>query len=192
MDSKDFISELKKGKNEAYDKLVDMYSQKIYYLCLKMLGNPSDAEDAVQTTFLKIYKGIKNFEGRSGLSTWIYKIAMNTCNDILRKRKTNFMVPLIAENGENEENIKFDIVDKTENVEDAVLRREREKLIYECIYLLPHGHRKFIVLRDLEGFSYAEIARILDMNIGTVKSGINRARSKLMEILKTHSDNGEF
>ena len=189
MENKKFISELKNGKSEAYDKLIEEYSRKIYYLSLKMLGNPTDAEDAVQTTFFKVYRNIDGFRGQSELSTWIYKIAVNTCNDILRKRKTSFTVPILAA---NDEKPILDIEDKSQNVEEAILKREREKLVYKCIYLLPDGHRKFIVLRDLEGLSYAQIAEILDINIGTVKSGINRARAKLTELLKEHSRGEDF
>lgn len=184
MNDEKFVSQLKKGDSEAYNTLISAFSKKLYYLCLKILGNSTDAEDAVQTTFLKVYKGISSFEKRSGLSTWIYKIAINTCNDMLRKKIRENVMPFPEYDSENF----FEPADDSESVEDTILRREREKLVYNCIHKLSPGHKKFIVLRDLEGLSYLEISQILNLNIGTVKSGINRARSKLINLIK---ENGE-
>lgn len=174
-----FISELKNGDNEAYSRLIEMYSRRLYYFCLKLLGSTADAEDAVQTTFLKIYNGISRFEERSGLTTWIYKIAYNTCNDILRKRKNECNV-------EKSDDIYLTVADERENVENEIVRREQEQIVYECIYRLSNVHRRFIVLRDLEGLSYAKIADMLNLNIGTVKSGISRAREKLLKLVEEY------
>lgn len=174
-----FISELKNGDNEAYLRLIEMYSRRLYYFCLKLLGSSADAEDAVQTTFFKVYNGINRFEERSGLTTWIYKIAYNTCNDILRKRKNEYVF-------EKSDDIYLTVADEGASVEDEVVRREREKIVYECIYRLSSSHRRFIVLRDLEGLSYAKIADMLDLNMGTVKSGISRAREKLLKLVREY------
>ena len=187
---KEFISQLKNGDNEAYEKLIAMYSKRMYYLCLKMLGNSSDAEDAVQITFLKVYKGINKFEKRSELTTWIYKIAINTCNDILRKRKNEYLLSNLTANDEQTEDFYYKVADEKENIEETILRKERERIIYDCIARLSEIHRKFIVLRDLEGLSYQQIANVLDMNIGTVKSGINRARGKLIKLIKEYENRG--
>jgi len=189
MDKK-FISELKNGDNKAYEKLISMYSKRIYYLCLKMLGNSTDAEDAVQITFLKVYKGINKFEERSELTTWIYKIAVNTCNDMLRKRKNEYVLSQLTANDEQTEDFYYRVADEKENVEDKILKKERERIIYECIGRLPELQRRFIVLRDLEGLTYAQIANVLDMNIGTVKSGISRARGKLLTLINEYENRG--
>lgn len=185
---KELVLKLKNGENEAYKQLISMYSKRLYYLCLKMLGSELDAEDAVQTTFFKVFKAINKFEERSGLTTWIYRIAVNTCNDILRKRKRDCLVSQHTVNDEQTEDFYSYISDDSENIEEKILRRENERIIYECIYKLPYLQRRFIVLRDLEGLSYAQIAGILDLNIGTVKSGINRARSKLIKLIKEYED----
>ena len=187
---KEFISALKNGDSRAYEKLVLTYSKRIYYLCLKMLGNSSDAEDAVQITFLKVYKGINKFEKRSELTTWIYKIAVNTCNDILRKRKNEYILSNLTANDEQTEDFYYKVADEKENIEEKILRKERNKIIYDCIGRLSEVHRKFIVLRDLEGLSYQQISNILNMNIGTVKSGINRARGKLTALIREYENRG--
>lgn len=183
MNKEKFISKLKNKDNDAYDTLINMYSKRIYYLCLKILGNTCDAEDATQTTFLNVFRAIENFQGKSQLQTWIYKIAVNVCNDILRKKiRQNHINTYFSK--ELEETY-HNVADEKENIEEKILKNERKKVVYNCIYKLPQNHRKFIVLRDLENLSYEEIANILDMNIGTVKSGISRARGKLMSLIKT-------
>jgi RNA polymerase sigma-70 factor (ECF subfamily) len=181
------VQKLKNGSHEAFNELVELYSKKLYYLCLKMLQNEKDAEDTVQNVFLKAYLNINKFEEKSSLSTWMYRITVNVCTDLLRKRKKEIIVPLYnTDNDENEYNI--EIEDEKANTEKTVIENERKQELFKAINCLNESHKKLIILRDLEGLSYDEIANILKLNLGTVKSGINRARAALLEILKENKE----
>lgn len=187
MDEKMLIQQLKKGDEQAFNEMVELYSKKLYYLCLKMLQSESDAEDAVQTVFLKAYTSISRFEEKSSISTWLYRIGVNVCMDLLRKRKKEVKAPLYSTNSE-EEQYELEIPDEKEHVEEAVLQKERKEALYRAIDSLKPQQKRFIVLREIENLSYEEIAKILKMNVGTVKSGINRARKALLEKLQKNTE----
>lgn len=187
MDEKLWMKQLKSGNEEAFNKIVERYSKKLYYLCLKMLQNEKDAEDTVQTVFLKAYQNIHRFEEKSSISTWLYRIGMNVCTDVLRKRKKEPVVSLYM-TGSGEENYLPEIPDEAENVEQAVLEQERKAALYAAIHTLKPKQKKLILLRDIEGLSYEEIAAVLGWNVGTVKSGINRARKALLEKLRENEE----
>lgn len=181
------VQKLKNGSQEAFNELVEQYSKKLYYLCLKMLQNEKDAEDTVQNVFLKAYLNINKFEGKSSLSTWMYRITVNVCTDLLRKRKKEAIVPLYNTDSDENEYI-IEIEDEKANTEKTVIENERKRELFKAINCLNESHKKLIVLRDLEGLSYEEISNILKLNLGTVKSGINRARAALLEILKENKE----
>ena len=183
----DLIKRLKNGDEAAFNELVSQYSKKLYYLCLKMLQSESDAEDAVQNAFLKAYMNIAKFEEKSTVSTWLYRITVNVCMDILRKKKKDNTASLYNTDDDENEYI-LDITDESENVEKKVLEEERKRELYKAIEKLKPKHKELIILRDIEGLSYDEIAAILKMNVGTVKSGINRARAYLLEKLKENKE----
>ncbi len=187
MDEKELIRQLKNGNEEAFNEMVERYSKKLYYLCLKMLQNERDAEDTVQTVFLKAYMNLHKFEEKSSISTWLYRIGVNVCTDMLRKRKKETVTSLYATGSEDEE-YALEIPDEKENVEKTVLERERKEALYQAINTLKPKQKELIVLRDIEGLSYEEIADILHMNTGTVKSGINRARKALLEKLEKNTE----
>lgn len=187
MDEKELIKQLKNGNEEAFNELVTRYSKKLYYLCLKMLQNETDAEDTVQIVFLKAYTNLSKFEEKSSLSTWLYRIGTNVCTDVLRKRKKETSTSLYAMSTDEEE-YALEIPDERENVEKKVLEHERKEALYQAINTLKPKQKQLIVLRDLEGLSYEEIAEILKMNTGTVKSGINRARKALLEKLQKNTE----
>jgi len=183
METDILVKQLKSGDQEAFNELVRLYSKKLYYLCLKILQNEGDAEDMVQNVFVKAFLNINKFEEKSSLSTWLYRITVNVCNDFLRKKKKENLVPLYNTDDDDKE-YELGIADEKENVEETVLENERKKELHAAIGKLKPKHRELIVLRDLEGLSYEDIAKILKMNVGTVKSGINRARAALLEKLK--------
>ena len=187
MDEKELIRQLKNGNEEAFNEMVQRYSKKLYYLCLKMLQNEKDAEDTVQTIFLKAYMNLSRFEEKSSISTWLYRIGMNVCTDVLRKRKKENTTSLYAVDSDDEE-YALEIPDEKENVEQTVLERERKEALYQAINSLKPKQKELIILRDIEGLSYEEIAEVLKMNTGTVKSGINRARKALLEKLQKNTE----
>lgn len=180
MTEDELTKKLKNNDNDAYSYLVDMYQKRLYRFCLKILKNSFDASDAVQITFIKVHTAITSFEKRGSFSSWIYKIAFNACNDILRQKKKSKYVFL----EDYKDFPKIHSKEKTPE-ENLIFYELNEKIRYE-IKKLPKNQQALIFLRDIHGFSYKETAHILSMKEGTVKSGINRARKKLKENLKKY------
>ena len=183
MSEKELLKLAKDGYTDAFEKLIDAHQQKIYNISLRMLGNEHDAFDASQDTLLKAFKYLNNFKENSSFSTWLYKIAVNTCLDHIQKSKRVNITSLnqTVDLKDNETEIQYE--DLNQNVEKDVLRNERERALYEALNQLPEKQREMIILRDIEGFSYEDIASIKNLNIGTVKSKISRARLSLKELL---------
>lgn len=149
-----------------------------------MLKNEQDAFDASQEALLKAFKYIAHFKEESAFSTWIYRIAVNVCLDILKKKKDAYNIISLEQQialKDNDVSVQFE--DKKQNVQEEVIKEERKRVLYEALDKLNPEHKKMIVLRDIEGFSYEEISKITNTNLGTIKSKINRARTALKEIL---------
>lgn len=180
MTEDEFLKKLKQGDNEAYSHLTELYQKKLYYFCLKILKNSFDAGDAVQITFIKINTAIGSFEEKSKLSSWIYKIALNTCNDILRQKKKSHL--LLSDS----EKTAFFLSQSEKSPEEALLLSELGQVMYSEIGKLPQIQKSLVILRDIHGFSYKEIGKMLSLKEGTVKSGLNRARKKLRKNLEKY------
>lgn len=190
MNEKELIKKCKEGYVEAFEELISSHQTRVYNIALKMLKNEEDAYDASQDALLKAFKYIKNFKEESSFSTWIYRITVNVCLDMIKKNKEKRNVISIEQQislKDNDVTIQFE--DKSQNVMEDILKNERKKVLHEAIDALPAHHREMIILRDIEGFSYEEIAQITKNNAGTVKSKINRARNALKKIL---TDNREL
>lgn len=184
MDEKELIKKSKEGYVEYFEQLIEPHQVRVYNIALKMLKNEQDAFDASQEALLKAFKYISRFKEEASFSTWLYRITVNTCLDILKKRKESHNTISLEQQislKDNEVSVQFE--DKKQNVLEDVIKEERKKVLYEAIDTLSDEHRKMILLRDIEGFSYEEIAKITGKNIGTVKSKISRARNSLKEIL---------
>jgi RNA polymerase sigma-70 factor, ECF subfamily len=182
----EFIESLKAGDSEAFDVLVNRYSANVYALLFRLTENVEEAQDLTQDTFLRALKAIKNFRGESNLKTWLFRIAVNETKNRWRwwkRRKNNSIVSLDAENNFNETPLSETIADVSENPEAAVLRREREFQLRKVLRELPPNFREVIILRDIEGLSYDEIAVALSTNVGTIKSRIARGREELRKKL---------
>jgi len=178
-DEKLWLDELKKGEKKAFRKLYDDYYQKVYGTAVTMLGNAEDAEDAVQEVFMKIYRKVSSFNGRSKFSTWLYRIAVNVCIDNVRRNKLRrFSTSSVEEGSLNE------LHDNGNEVERSVTSGEVNKITRKAITKLSPKLRTVVVLRDLQGFAHAEIADILGCSKGTVSSRLNRGRLKLRALLK--------
>lgn len=189
MNEKELIQLAKDGYTDAFEKLINEHQLTVYNISLKMLKNEQDAFDASQDALLKAFKYIKKFKGNSSFSTWIYKITVNTCLDYInksKKSKSNISLEQTISQKDNETPLQFE--DKKQNVLGKVLENEREKVLYEALDKLSYEQKEMIVLRDIEGFSYEEISQIKNLNIGTVKSKISRARLKLKELLLEHKE----
>lgn len=184
VDEKELIKKSKDGNIESFEKLIEAHQLKVYNISLKMLKNEQDAFDASQDALLKAFKYIGKFKEEASFSTWLYRITVNVCLDMLKKRKDSYNTLSLEQQislKDNEVQVQFE--DKKQNVLNDVLKSEQKKALYEAIDKLSAEHKKMIVLRDIEGFSYEEIAKITNKNLGTVKSKINRARASLKEIL---------
>lgn len=160
----------KKGDREAFSSLIRPSYKMLYSVCYSILGNAEDAKDAAQEAALSAYQKIKTFKDRSKFSTWLYRIALNKAKDVLKERSKKQNLPLDeAVNAKVEEGYDAKLVEMD-------LRAALQSLSVE--------QRELLVLRDIRGLSYEEMAAILDKNLGTVKSGISRARAALLSVLR--------
>lgn len=171
------------GSLMAFEELISSYEKKIYNYCLRMTNNREDAEDLTQEVFVRVYKNLKKFKGNSQLSTWIYRIAHNICIDRYRKAKV-VTISLSQPKGPEDER-EMDLPADDPSPEQEALRREQQKYLLEAISRLKPKYRTAIVLRDIQQHSYEEIAEILNLPLGTVKSHINRGRAALREAVRS-------
>jgi RNA polymerase sigma-70 factor (ECF subfamily) len=178
----EFIENLKSGDAAAFDTLVLRYTNDIYALLYRLTEDAEEASDLTQETFLQTFKAIKNFRGEADLKTWLYRIAINESRNRLRwwkRRRREKTDSLDAPIGGSETPLGETISGNFASPEDAILRREREKTLIKALRDLPGIFKEAVVLCDIEGLSYEEIAVALEINIGTVKSRIARGREEL-------------
>lgn len=178
---KELVDRSKKGDTDAFEKLIISYEKKIFNIALRMTGNREDASDIAQEVCIKIYKSINSFKENSSFSTWVYRITSNVCIDEMRKRKN---VISLTGTGPNDEDYELPVEDKGRLPEEIVESRETIRMLKKCIQELAPEYRIIIILRDIQGYSYEEISRILEINMGTVKSRLSRARNLLKDKLK--------
>ena len=172
----------RKQTEEHFERLAEENERKIYALCYHMMGNREDAQDCAQETMLRAFRAFDSFRRDAQFSTWAGKIAMNVCVDALRKRKDAYSLDAMRED------TGFDVKDESPGTYTLLEEKERKRLLKEGLSALAPEMRQMIILRDVQGMSYDEIAEILDMPLGTVKSRINRAREKLSVILRKSSE----
>jgi RNA polymerase sigma-70 factor (ECF subfamily) len=159
----------------AFGELVTRYESKVYSLAMKMLRNPEDAEDVLQDTFLRAYRGIKSFKGNSTFSTWIYRITANSALMRLRKKQ----LPQVSIEDSDEREAPISIADWAPGPAEQLLNQEMQKTMDEAIESLPPEFRQVFILRDVEELSNADVAEILDLSVAAVKSRLHRARLKV-------------
>ena len=184
MNERELIARLQKRDEAAFEELIRQYEKKVYTLCFRMCGNSEDAEEAAQDAFLALWRGIDRFRQESSLSTWIYRLATNACIDTLRRRKKQSGSVSL-----DDEELFVDAVDTSPQPQETVEHREEQQLLQEGLSALPEEYRKVLILREIEGLSYTEIAESASIELGTVKSRISRGRSLLRNFL---SGNGNF
>ena len=179
------LNALQNGDRAEFAKLVNMYSGPIYRLALKMLKNQQDAEDILQETFIKAYKALPEFEGRSKISTWLYRIATNEALMFLR-RKQPVTVSVEQPGNDDEEQAPLQIIDWCCLPEGELMSGEALAYLQESIDELPESLRVVFLLRDIEGLSTREVAKILDLSETAVKTRLSRGRLRLREMLTTY------
>lgn len=180
----ELIELFKKGKEEAFEEIVRRYQKKVYNTTYRIMGNPEDASDLAQEAFIRIYRSLRNFQGKSSFSTWLFTVTTNVCRDELRKRQRRLKVQSLSEPLEFEDgNVEREIADESMAPEVISLHRELTDEIQAVIETLPDEQKEAIVLRELQGFSYEEIAEITGVSLGTVKSRISRGRQNMKKEL---------
>ncbi len=180
------LEALAAGDRAEFARLVDTYSSPIYRLGLRMLGNPQDAEDVLQNTFLNVLTHISEFEGRSSLATWLYRIAANEALMLLRKKKPEVNLEDMEKEDESENLLPTQFVDWSALPEDRLLSGEGKKILDETIQTLPEPMRIVFLLRDVEGLSIKETAEALNLTETNVKTRLLRARLLLREQLSAY------
>ena len=192
-DDFDLIQAINSGQTEKFHDLVKRYEHKLYNFSLRMCRNPSDAEDMIQDTFLNVFKYLKNFRYETKFKNWLYKVAASTC--IKKRRKSKF-----APDKELslDEFLPNDEAEKPDNIPewamlplDKLLNDELSGVINKTIQALPEKYRVVIILRDIEGFSTAETAQILNLSPANVKVRLHRARLYLRDKLKGYFENDQ-
>lgn len=182
MEEKELVARAKQGSQEAFGELVRLHEKKVYNLTVRMMGDPQDGEDAAQEAFLAAWRGLSMFKGDSSFSTWLYRLASNACIDRLRKEKRRTAIaPSVSL--DSEEGDALPLPDRRYDPAEAVERQERRDAVRRCMDALSDEHRQVLTLREFSGLSYAEIGGILNLEEGTVKSRICRARLQLRKLL---------
>ena len=178
MEDREIIERVLGGDNNAFGLLVEKYQTKVYNLALRMSGNEDDAFDLSQEAFLRAWRSLSSFQFESAFSTWLFRLSSNICLDFLRAQKRRASVSLTLTNEEDEE-IQLDVPDPGKTPEEAALAAEDRVLLEAALNSLPADQRQIITLRAIDDLSYTEIAEILQIQEGTVKSRLSRARTAL-------------
>lgn len=183
LDERKLIERASGGDAAAFNRLLEAHERRMYAVALRMCGNREDAQDCLQEAMLRVYRAMGSFKGQSSFSTWVYRITMNTCLDELRKKKNKQATSLdsLLDTG-------WSPSDDSSAPEKHAVQNEVRKCLHDAIRELPEDMRSAVVLRDIHGLSYEEIAQSLDINVGTIKSRISRGRGKLREKLKGFSE----
>ena len=185
-DQAGLIRAAQRGRVDAFNDLVLAHQQQVYNLAYRIMGDPASAADATQETFVSAFRNLSTFRGGS-FSAWLMRIVSNACYDELRRRKRR---PATSweDFGEMDEEANPALIDEREGPTDYAERRELDRVIQAGIGTLPGDQRITLVLSDVQGLSYQEIAGTMRVSIGTVKSRLARARSKLRDYLRAQGE----
>ena len=182
MTDRELVEKAKKGDQGAFERLVLDNQNRVYSLALRLLGDREEAADLAQEAFVKAWQGLSSFQGESSFSTWVYRLTTNVCIDHLRKKKRREAVePAVSL--DDEDSGWAEPADWEGDPQKQLERSERGKALARALERLPEWQRRALVLRELSGLSYQEIGEALDIDLGTVKSRIARARLNLRKIL---------
>lgn len=180
VDEKHILTRARRGDVDAFEELVRLYEKRVYAVALRSSGCPEDAADIVQEVFLRAWRSIESFRGDSGFSTWLFRITMNLCVDHARHKHAQPQTqPIVVGEEETERPIRDTAPTPEEHLDNRELGRELAAALEE----ISEEHRRIVLLRDVSGLSYTEIAEILEISEGTVKSRLSRARIALRKVL---------
>jgi RNA polymerase sigma-70 factor (ECF subfamily) len=186
----ELVKKARSGDRKAYGTLVDLYQRRVYAIAFGILRNREDAWDAAQEAFVKAYKNLDRFEGTSAFYTWLYRITYNLSIDHLRSRKRRDTVDL-DENRKLESALQKAGHQVHEHPDEMADRKELSRVLQEAMQKLTDKHRAIIVLREVEGLSYEEMADVLGISKGTVMSRLFHARKNLQALLRPYVEEGD-
>ena len=181
-EEKQIIKRILGGDKDAFEELVLASQKNVYNLALKITGNEEDALDISQEAFFKAYLQLGSFRGESRFSVWMYRLTYNLCIDFMRKKPKAKLISLTCTDDDSDA-VEHDIPDARETPEEALLRSEKQQVISESIDELGAQHREMLIMREITGMSYGDMAATLMISEGTVKSRLARARKNLVGIL---------
>jgi len=184
-DSEQLVRRVISGDERAFDELVQRNKRFVFNLCYRLLGDYDDADDCAQEVFIKVHKSIWGFRFESSFHTWIYRVAVNTCKNRLRSleyrmERKNIRLDAPADDDQKQ----VEVADQRQSPAGDLKRKELGQLIQAAVNKLPTDQKLVVVLRDMEGRTYEEIAEITGLKLGTLKSRLSRARLRLREALK--------
>lgn len=179
------------GDANAFETLVLEYEKNVYNIALRMTGNSEDAADMTQEAFIKAYNSLQSFRGDSKFSVWLYRIVSNVCLDFLRSKNRRPTVSLSVEDDDGED-AQLDVADESQSPELLLDRKLTRDSVRRGLDSLPPDYRQILLLREIQGLSYDEIAQALSLEVGTVKSRIFRARKRLCTFLTDDGNISDF
>jgi RNA polymerase sigma-70 factor, ECF subfamily len=187
------VTQAKDGSAEAFDRLMELHAPGVYNLALRVTRSREVAEDCVQEAFVRAYRGLPRFRGDAAFSTWLYQVALNVAREAVKKlgRDPLLVSDLTAGDAgtpSDLDDVQWRTAPAASSPEEAVIAGQRRRVVLQAVESLPAHHRDVILLYDLQGLSYEEIARVLQIRVGTVKSRLNRARLALKEALSGHME----
>ncbi|MEF9958556.1 MAG: RNA polymerase sigma factor [Niameybacter sp.] len=187
---KHLICKAQNGDIAAFEALIIDYEKRIYNICLRMLGDEQEAYDGAQEICVKLWKQLHTFEGNSKFSTWVYRISTNQCLDLIRKRKHRLEeeVSLYQTSKDSETEWVLEVGSKRDEMGEHVEQMVLQDIMKQALTEVKEEYKQILLLRDIEGLSYDEIAEALEMNKGTVKSRLSRARLAMKQILTQNKE----
>ena len=177
------IRRAQSGDEGAFEQLLLAHQKSVYNLCLRMAGNPDDALDLSQEAFIRAWRALGQYQFDAAFSTWLFRLTSNVCIDFLRRQKRQQHMSLTVTD-DDEPGEEFTVPDPAPGPEEQAVHNERRQAVARAMAALPEDYRAVMQLRAVEEFSYEQIAEILDIKVGTVKSRLARARTQLRKILK--------
>ena len=183
MTEQELVQRAKKGDELAFEQLVTDNEKRIYNLCCRLTGNPDDGAELAQEAFLNAWRALEKFHGESSFATWLYRLASNACIDFLRREKRRRSLSMTLSLDDEEESRQAELPDRRFAPEERLAQAEDRRAIALALESVSAEHRQVLVMREINGLSYAEIGQVLGLEEGTVKSRIARARVALRKIL---------
>ena len=182
------VAELKAGSEDAFAVLIAQYHQPLYSLIARSINDPADAADITQDVFLKVFRSIRSFHGESSLRTWLYRIALHEASNQRRwwsrHKRQELTIDTPSSGDEDASSLASLLADRGQSPYDHAVQAELRARVEDALRQVPEGYRTVVVLREIEGFAYEEIAEILQTNLGTIKSRLTRGRNALRVLLE--------